>query len=666
MDSWEEYLDESERKTTRDGGCAGAVLADRYRVVRRLGQGGMGSVLLAEDAQLDNLRVAVKMLPSFLVANKRAYMQLKKEALVSLKLSHPNIVTLRAFEENGGNPFLVMDYVEGRTLDDLLAEKGTLTEEETVALLTPVAAALDYAHTRGVVHRDVKPGNVMIAGDGTPLVLDFGIAREVQETLTRVTGRQSSGTLSYMSPEQLNGAAPNAAQDVYSFAAMAYECLTGNPPFCRGQIEYQIVNNHPEPLPDGIGIAAGIMAGLAKTPVERPANCAAVLGQTASPLLASGGATSSLPASRPLSFSAGGPAAPATSSLPAHPYTATTEADAKRVRVEAKIRKMRIERLSDNDGFAERKARLEEVFLKAEMFFESQLWSDAAREYAEYVKQTEELEELDAERKRREREEAERKQREREEAERKQREREEANRKAGVKTITLPGGVEMRFRWCPPGSFLMGSPTSEEGRLDDDETQHRVTLTKGCWMAETEVTQKQWQSVMGSNPSHFRGNDRPVEQVSWNDCQEFIKKVNARLSDMHVRLPTEAEWEYACRAGTIGAYGGTGNLDEMGWYKENSGDETHPVAQKKPNVWGLYDMHGNVHEWCADWFGEYPSDSVTDPTGPSSGSDRVLRGGCWLYDALNCCRPANRFGSDPGRRDSRIGFRLLCSAGPRG
>ena len=260
-----------------NAGGEGTLLANRYHIVRHLGQGGMGSVWLVEDTQLDGKPFAVKMLPSVLVSNKRAYRQLKDEALVAMKLTHSNIVTLRAFEENNGNPFLVMDYIKGQTLDDYLAEKGRLSEDETIRLLKPVAAALDFAHARGIVHRDVKPGNVMIAKDGTPYILDFGIAREIQETLTRVTGKLSSGTLLYMSPEQLNGESPKPAQDVYSFAAMAYECLKGEPPFVRGAIEDQIKNKPPEPLPRG-RFCASVMAGLAKKPEDRPLRCEAVLG----------------------------------------------------------------------------------------------------------------------------------------------------------------------------------------------------------------------------------------------------------------------------------------------------------------------------------------------------------------------------------------------------
>jgi serine/threonine protein kinase len=271
----------------------------------------MGSVWLAEDMQLDNKLFAIKMLPSILVSNKRAYKQLKDEALVSMRLTHPNIVTLRAFEENNGNPFLVMDYIDGETLDDWLVNRmsdGEAREDarppsedarppefshreakslefyerprawegerprepisheaDVVRLLKPIAEALDYAHTEGVVHRDVKPANVMIRKDGRPFIMDFGIAREIQETMTRVTGKMSSGTLMYMSPEQLNGDVPKPSQDVYSFAAMVYECLKGEPPFSRGNIEYQIMNKEPEPLTNG---RASVPAGRASVPAS--------------------------------------------------------------------------------------------------------------------------------------------------------------------------------------------------------------------------------------------------------------------------------------------------------------------------------------------------------------------------------------------------------------
>ncbi|MBR4170954.1 MAG: SUMF1/EgtB/PvdO family nonheme iron enzyme [Kiritimatiellae bacterium] len=635
MDNWDEYLDEMEHKATRDGGNVDLVLAERYRIVRKLGQGGMGSVWLAEDTQLDKLRVALKMLPSILVANKRAYNQMKAEALVSLKLSHTNIVMLRAFEENGGNPFLVMDYVDGQTLDDLLAERGTLTETETVALLTPVAAALDYAHTRGVVHRDMKPGNVIIDKEGTPYVLDFGIAREAKDTLTRVTGMLSSGTLSYMSPEQLNGVAPKAAQDIYSFAAMAYECLTGAPPFCRGPIEYQIMNTPPEPLRGDSSLVAGIMAGLAKAPEDRPASCAAVLG-----IERDGNRTAPVEQEKPVDRIA--PDKPqaedATSPSPTQTHLTGTEENAAKVRVQAKLLERRLQGNVYLNSFAKRKKELDEIMFRAETSFESRIWPDAASLFTEYVKLGEELEQQIEDRKRRERE----------------------NRvvtegkPCALYTFTLPGGAEMRFRWCPPGMFTM----IDAGCFSVH--QHQVTLTKGFWMADALVTQEQWKSVMGNNPSHFKGENLPVEEVSWHDCQKFIQKVNESL-DCGMRLPTEAEWEYACRARTTGDYGGTGELNEMGWYENNSEAKTHPVRSKSMNALGLYDMHGNVWEWCADWSGDYPNGSVTDPTGPSIGERRVNRGGSW--DSPGCrCRSWSRASDDPNLHDHRIGFRVALSA----
>ena len=217
-----------------------------------------------------------------------------------------------------------------------------------------------------------------------------------------------------------------------------------------------------------------------------------------------------------------------------------------------------------------------------------------------------------------------------------------------TKTFVLPGGAVMEMVWCPPGTFMMGHPEDE----DSGVTLHEVTLTKGFWMGKTEVTQAQWKSVMGNNPSEFKGDNLPVENVSWDDCQQFCKKTG-------LQLPTEAQWEYACRAGSTGPYAGTGNLEEMGWYVDNSDDETHPVGTKQPNAWGLYDMHGNVCEWCADWWGDYPNDAVTDPQGASSGWNRVVRGGSWCFDAGSCASSYRDYACDPSDADNYVGFRLV-------
>ena len=225
------------------------------------------------------------------------------------------------------------------------------------------------------------------------------------------------------------------------------------------------------------------------------------------------------------------------------------------------------------------------------------------------------------------------------------------------------GGIPVR--WIPPGSFMMGSPDSEKER-DSDETQHEVVLSQGFFMAETECTQGQWEAVMGGNPSYFKGTQRPVERVSWSEAVEYCRKLTAKQRTEGIlpegwewRLPTEAEWEYAVRAGTTGAR--YGDLDTIAWHGGNSGRGTHPVSQKAANAWGLQDMMGNVWEWCSDWSGDYSTGSVTDPTGPSSGSSRVRRGGSWDYDA-RVARSASRSRSVPGFRYDFLGFRPALSS----
>ncbi len=224
--------------------------------------------------------------------------------------------------------------------------------------------------------------------------------------------------------------------------------------------------------------------------------------------------------------------------------------------------------------------------------------------------------------------------------------------------------IGMEFVYIAPGTFMMGSPWNESNWVrHNDETQHWVTLTRGFYMQTTEVTQGQWKAVMGRNPSHFKscGDDCPVEQVSWNDAQKFIRKLNQREGGNKYRLPTEAEWEYAARAGsTARFYFGDDErrLGEYAWYNENS-EKTHPVGQKKPNDWGLYDMYGNVWEWCQDWHGTYPSGSVTDPTGPSNGSYRVYRGGCYVSFLPWGVRSADRYANSRRHRAPGVGFRLL-------
>ncbi|MCP4364420.1 MAG: formylglycine-generating enzyme family protein [Planctomycetes bacterium] len=257
--------------------------------------------------------------------------------------------------------------------------------------------------------------------------------------------------------------------------------------------------------------------------------------------------------------------------------------------------------------------------------------------------------------------------------------------------------VIQRLRWIQPGRFLMGSPKDEPGRYDDEGPQHQVTVSNGFWMFDTPVTQALWQVVMGENPSIFKSPNRPVEQVKWGDCQKFLEKINDQNFGLNLSLPSEAQWEYACRAGSTTALYtgpieiiGDGNapaLNSIAWYGGNSGEGfeldngqeisyldnrqftsnscgTHPVGQKQPNDWGLYDMLGNVDEWVADsWHDNYegaPEDDriweneETDKTGV----DRVIRGGSWR-DWAQYCRSASRGRDEPGFRFDFLGFRCV-------
>ncbi len=253
-------------------------------------------------------------------------------------------------------------------------------------------------------------------------------------------------------------------------------------------------------------------------------------------------------------------------------------------------------------------------------------------------------------------------------------------------TVSLSNDVELEMILIKPGIFTMGCSATEVGK-HDNETQHQVALTKEYWLGKYEVTQCQYEAVMGKNPSWFKGPNLPVECVSWDDAMEFCakltkqEKVAGRLpKGYEYTLPTEAQWEYACRAGTITALNSGKNLSnghecsemyEVGWYGYNSGKydadgketgngKTYPVGQKKPNAWGLYDMHGNVVEWCLDWYGEYPISSVTDPKGSSTGSERVARGGTWDCNASHC-RSASRGHATPSHGYLNCGFRVALS-----
>ena len=235
---------------------------------------------------------------------------------------------------------------------------------------------------------------------------------------------------------------------------------------------------------------------------------------------------------------------------------------------------------------------------------------------------------------------------------------------SGSNAISIPvkDGISIEMVKVEAGTFMMGATSEMKDPYDWEKPVHQVTLTNDYYMGKYEVTQALWEAVMGNNPSHFKGENLPVETVNWNECQVFISKLNS-MTGRKFRLPTEAEWEYAARGGKKSRsyqYSGSSNISDVAWYDGNSGSKTHPVGTKQANELGIYDMSGNVYEWCLDWYGSYSSSSQTNPTGADSGSKRVYRGGSW-YDYAWSCRLSNRYFNTPDFRIDDLGLRLALS-----
>ncbi|MCR5382763.1 MAG: SUMF1/EgtB/PvdO family nonheme iron enzyme [Lentisphaeria bacterium] len=590
---------------------SGDVIAGRYEFVRVLGRGGMGVVCLCKDTKDEGRTVALKTVPDILRSDEASVAALREEFRGMLSLTHDGIVTVRSLEDDEFRFYIVMDYAEGETLENYLKKHPKPGLAITREVVCRLAKALDYAHEKNMVHRDVKPANVMVQIDGEAVkslkLLDFGLGLRIKESVSHVSGILTGGTPAYKSPEQwrpdLYGSKLTAKTDQYALALLAYEMLDGHYPFYNFDVTTfpNAVLSVPPPKIDGIPDAVNnaLQKALAKKPEDRFDSCMAF----AEALKGAQSATSR----------------PSNADKPKRQQSAVTPTPLPQPPVVTPISQPPIESV-------ERKGNL---------------------------------------------------------------------------TFKLAEDVDLEMVWIPAGTFMMGSPANEVGR-NNDETQHKVILSKGFWIGKYPVTQAQYMAVVGENPSNFKtyGGDSyicrkvsfwerllggknkdisvdmllPVEQVSWNSaihyCSILNKTHNAELpSRYEFSLPTEAQWEYACRAGTRNALNDNRNLsggdndpalDKLGWYNHNS-KRTELVGQKKPNAWGLYDMHGNVWEWCSDWYGEYPHlRVVTDPVGPSSGSYRVLRGGSWRNDA-RYCRSADRSSYGPSFSYIYVGFRLALA-----
>lgn len=624
----------------------------KYKIVRHISSGGFGNTYEGVHTMMDT-RVAIKeFFPKMFCnrdentshitvatqSNRELVDKLRKkfieEAKAIFKMNHPNIVKVHDIFEENGTAYYVMDYIDGKSLGDIVKQRGPLPEAEAVGYIRQVADALKYVHSLNRLHLDIKPGNVMVDANGHAMLIDFGTSKhydmESGENTSTLMGVNTKG---YAPVEQSTQSFTkfSPATDIYALGATLYKLLTGiTPPDA-----YLLMAKEETlaPLPSCISKSThnAVLKAMTLIRADRPQTIDVFLGLLDSKTV----------------------------------YNSDDEAT---VCEEAeKVRQ------------AEEKRRLAE---------EQKLKEDEARRAAE----------KEARRK------AEEEQKRKAEEQKRNTAKKSSSKNAwlwivigviavvGIKIgvnsngnssdsvnskqsggaiqsrnnvsysngVLNVDGVTYDMIMVKAGTFTMGATSEMKDPSSFEKPTHQVTLTNDYYIGKTEVTQALWKAVMGNSPSYFNGDNLPVESVSWNDCQEFIFKLNS-MSGQNFRLPTEAEWEFAARGGNNSnhyQYSGSNKLGDVAWYDGNSGNKTHTVETKQPNELGIYDMSGNVYEWCSDWFGNYSSSSLTNPTGPNSGSGRVNRGGSWVNDA-GLCRSSFRSGSTPGYSSRNLGLRLV-------
>jgi formylglycine-generating enzyme required for sulfatase activity len=586
-----------------------------------------------------------------------------READTLASLDHPGIVrVLRKFEGNG-TAYFVMPFVEGVTFDLLIGEhtgKGSPFEEAGLrGLLERVLDALDHLHQRGIYHRDIKPGNILITNEGLPVLIDFGSARQrlSERSMTVV---ESAGYTPFEQLQSRGNVGPWS--DLYALGGTLEKALTGEaPPKAMDRMR----NDPRTPLVNRSELLKRFSeAFLGHIDTALEVDEAKRWQKSAEWLNALHGATTT---KYPIANSE--QSKNIDNSTP--DLTPISQDNVRKIQMAVMVLfplffvVLFVKSLSDKKGTQDNaytqtqtlasevsddvvKAQVREAEARAKEAEErAQKAENLKAELEEKIKSEEHAKLEDEKRK----------------FDEQQTQKAEGLYVGEQRDFEISPGVKMTFCWCPPGDFLMGSPATEKGRYDD-ENQVRVTISKGFWMGKTEVTQAQWLAVMGSNPSDSKGTNLPVESVSWNDAQKFLQKIDpvlAAADGWKTMLPTEAQWEYAARAGESWLYSGSDKPDEVAWYGDNN-DKTNSVGMKKANAWGLHDMSGNVFEWCADWYDEKLSGG-TDPRGASSGPLRVCRGGSWGSYAIGS-RVANRNYYYPTLTDFNIGFRVLRSSAP--
>lgn len=613
-------------------GVLGELFHERYRITHYLGSGGMGFVYGGVDLRFDrgdgnSGLVAVK----FMRPNATSQDGFRREAHLMRQFRHPNFVDVFDYGfTSSGLAFLVMEYLPGHSLEEILnRHKGPPPLDVTVKFVHEVCPALDIAHRRNLVHRDLKPANIMLAFEDRPhescfKILDFGLSSRMDASDSLLNRTVSSaGTPRYMAPEQIQGSTLSPRTDLYSLGIILFQLLTGDLPFPSGNIEqatYHHVHTPPRSFRDvspRLNIAAAVEAVvrqcLEKNPEHRPASAAEIEERLLAALQPRVLREPAKPARGDLTQTA---ERAATAGLH-QPVTCSPAPAAERA---ASCHAPRPQTECQPACAVPPLNSCKPELLHAPFSAEEGHAAQAA--WAAYLGQP-----------------------------------------APVERNTL--GMELVL--IPPGRFKMGSPESDCQAADNEKPQAAVTLTQPVYVGKTEVTQEQWEALMGTRPWQGKANtqegpDYPATHISADDADAFCRKLSQKEGAAY-RLLTEAEWEYACRCGTLTRYhcgDSEASLGTYAWFGKNADDlgekYAHAVGRTQANPFGLHDMHGNIREWCEDAYGRTVPGGE-DPVVKGAGSQRVVRGGGWS-SSPGTCRSGSRAGSSPDSRHDDLGFRV--------